>query len=106
LKYALWADRVSTKKAIGHVNRKEPEGPEIMEAYEDSCHIFDRASWYLFYTKLDGHHYATARAFTDIFNGQWVQIANLVMQVTEDSIVASCNLLTDGERWFKTKLIT
>jgi hypothetical protein len=23
-----------------HVNRKEPKGPEIMEAYEDSCHIF------------------------------------------------------------------
>jgi hypothetical protein len=25
----------------GHVNRKEPEGPEIMEAYEDSRYIFD-----------------------------------------------------------------
>jgi hypothetical protein len=25
----------------GHVSRKEPEGPEIMEAYEDSFHLFE-----------------------------------------------------------------
>ena len=28
------------------------------------------------------------------------------MQVTEESRVVSCNLPTDGERWFKNKLIT
>ena len=48
----------------GHVNRKEPEGPEIMEAYEDSRYIFYRAGWYLLYTKMDGHHYTTTRAFS------------------------------------------
>jgi hypothetical protein len=56
----------------GHVNRKEPEGPEIMEAYEDSRHIFDRAGWYLYCTKLDGYHYVVARAFAEDFNGQRV----------------------------------
>jgi hypothetical protein len=43
------------------MNKKEPEGPEVMEAYEDTQIIFDREGWYLFCTKLDGHHYATAR---------------------------------------------
>ena len=55
----------------GHVNRKEPEGPEIMEAYEDSCHIFDQAGWSMFCMNLDGHHYATSRDFSESFNGQW-----------------------------------
>jgi hypothetical protein len=55
----------------GHMNRKEPEGPEIMEAYEDNRYIFDRAGWYLFCTQLDGHHYGAARAFAESFNGQW-----------------------------------
>jgi hypothetical protein len=55
----------------GHVNRKEPEGSEIMESYEDNRYIFDRAGWYFFYTKLDGHHYATTMSFVEIFNGQW-----------------------------------
>jgi hypothetical protein len=62
-----------------HVNRKEPKGPEIMEAYEDSCHIFYREVWYLLCTKLDGHHYITSRSFAEIFNGWWAQIENLVM---------------------------
>jgi hypothetical protein len=26
----------------GHVNQKDPEGPEVMEAYEDTHIIFDR----------------------------------------------------------------
>jgi hypothetical protein len=89
----------------GHVSRKETEGPKIMEAYENSCHIFNRAGWHIFFTKLDGHHYTTTRAFSESFNGQWARIANLVMQVTEESIALACNLPTDGEKWFKNKLI-
>jgi hypothetical protein len=27
------------------------------------------------------------------------------MQVTEESIALACNLPTDGEKWFKNKLI-
>jgi hypothetical protein len=34
------------------------------------------------------------------------RIANLVMQVTKESIAAACNLPHDGEKWFKNKLIT
>jgi hypothetical protein len=63
----------------GHVNRKDPEGPEIMEAYEDTHYIFDRACWYIFYTKLDGHHYAIAKAFDESFNGKRARIASLTM---------------------------
>jgi len=44
----------------GHVKTKELEGPEIMEAYEDNRHIFDRVGWYLYCTKLDGYHCAAA----------------------------------------------
>jgi hypothetical protein len=58
----------------GHVNRKELEGPEIMEAYEDNFHIFDRAGWYLFRTKLDGHHYTIARELSESFNGQGLEL--------------------------------
>jgi hypothetical protein len=54
----------------GHVKRKEPEGPEIMEAYEDNRLIFDQVGWYLYYTKLYGYKYALARVFAEIFNGQ------------------------------------
>jgi hypothetical protein len=53
----------------GHMNRKEPEGPEVMEAYEYTQIIFDRAGWYLFCTKLDGHHCAIAMSFAKSFNG-------------------------------------
>jgi hypothetical protein len=56
----------------GHVNRKEPEGPEIMEAYENNRHIFDQAGWYMFCAKLDGYHYGVARAFAEGFDGQRV----------------------------------
>jgi hypothetical protein len=54
----------------GHVNRKEPEGPEIMEAYEDNIHIFDQAGWYMFCTKLDGYHYGVSCAFFEVFDGK------------------------------------
>jgi hypothetical protein len=67
----------------GIVNRKEPEGPEVMEAYEDCQIIFYREGWYLFYTKLDGFYYVVARDFSESFNGQWARIKNLVMQVIE-----------------------
>jgi hypothetical protein len=77
-----------------------------MEAYEDTRYIFYREGWYLFCTQLDGHHYATTRAFVGSFNGQWVQIENLVMQVTKDCIATTCNLPIDGEKWFKNNLIT
>jgi hypothetical protein len=90
----------------GHVKRKELEGPEIMEAYEDNRLIFDRAGWYLYCTKLYGYHYVAARAFAESFNGQRARIVDLVMQIIEESIVAACNLPTDGEKGFKNKLIT
>jgi hypothetical protein len=44
----------------GHVKRKEPEGLEIMKAYEDSRHIFDRVGWYLYCTKIDVYHYVAS----------------------------------------------
>jgi hypothetical protein len=61
----------------GHVNRKEPEGIEIMEAYEDNINMFDQVGWYLYCTKLDGYHF-----------------------------FAACNLSVDGKKWFKNNLIT
>jgi hypothetical protein len=90
----------------GHVNRNNTEGLDIMEDYEDTCHLFYREGWYLFCTKMEGHHYAMARVFSESVNGQWVQVGNLAMQFTKESIVVSCNLPIDGERWFKNKLIT
>jgi len=90
----------------GHVKRKEPEVHEIMEAYEDNRLIFDRAHWYLYYTKLYGYHYVADRAFAESFNGHRARIANMVRQVIEESIAATCNLPTDDEKWFKKKLIT
>jgi hypothetical protein len=90
----------------GHVNMKEPEGLEVMKAYGDTQIIFNWAGWYIFCTKLDGHHYDIARAFVESFNGKWAQVGKLAMQVTKESIAATCNLPTDGERWFNNKLIT
>lgn len=84
----------------------EPQGPEIMEAYEKKKHIFDQADQYMFCAKLDGYHYDVAQAFAEGFDGQSVRIANLIMHVTEDSIALACNLPVDGEKWFKKKLIT
>jgi len=60
----------------------------------------------MFCTKLDGHHYSVAHAFVEGFDGQRVRIANLIMQVTEDSIASACNHPIDGEKWFKNKLIS
>jgi hypothetical protein len=54
-----------------HQYRKDPEGPEIMEAYEDNRYIFYQAGWYLLCTNMDGHHYGTAMEFTESFNGKW-----------------------------------
>jgi len=48
----------------GHVKWKEPEGPDIMEAYEEWIYIFDRVGWYLYWTKLDGYHYAAIQVFS------------------------------------------
>jgi hypothetical protein len=73
----------------GHVNQKEHEVSGIMEAYGDTQIIFDPARWYLFYTKLDGHHYATTWAFVESFNGQWARMGNMVMQFTEEYIVVA-----------------
>jgi hypothetical protein len=53
----------------GHVNQKEPEGLEVMEAYEDAQIIFDQVGWYIFCTKMDGHHYTIAKEFAESFNG-------------------------------------
>jgi hypothetical protein len=77
-----------------------------MDAYENVKHVFDQAGWYLYCEKLDGYHYDVSRAFAEGLNGQSVQIKNMVMQVTKESIVATCNLPSDGEKWFKKKLIT
>jgi hypothetical protein len=41
-----------------------------MEAYEDNKHIFDQDGWYMFCTKLDGHHYGVAHAFVEGFDGK------------------------------------
>jgi len=71
------------------VIRKEPKGPEVMEAYEDTQIIFDRAGWYPLCTKMNGHHYAIARAFAESFNGKWAQVGKLAMQFTEESITAT-----------------
>jgi len=60
-----------------------------MQAYEDTQIVFDRVGWYIFYTKLDGHHYAISRAFAESFNGQWARVVNLVMQFTEEYIDAT-----------------
>jgi hypothetical protein len=90
----------------GHINKKEPEGPKVMEAYKNNIHVFNQASWYMYCVKLDGYHYGVAQAFAKAFDGQRVQIANKIMQVTEESIATAYNLLVDGEKWFKNKLIT
>jgi len=58
----------------GHVNRKEPEGPKVMEAYKDTQIIFYQEGWYLYCTKLDGHDYAIDGEFADNFHGQWAPL--------------------------------
>jgi len=44
----------------GHVNRREPEGPKLMDAYENVKHVFDQVYWYLYCAKMDGYHYDVA----------------------------------------------
>jgi hypothetical protein len=56
----------------GNVNRKELEGPELMEAYEEVKHVFDHPGWYPYCTRLDGYHYGVAMAFVEGFDGQRV----------------------------------
>jgi hypothetical protein len=51
-----------------HMNRKETEGPEIMEAYEDNIHIFDQVGWYMFFTKLDGYPHGVSCEFFEVFD--------------------------------------
>ena len=63
----------------GHVNKKEPEGPDIMVSYEETKHIFDQDGWYMFFTKLYGHNYGVSHAFVEGFDGQRVRIGNLIM---------------------------
>lgn len=82
----------------GHMNRKELEGPGVMEAYEETQIIFYQTGWYLFCTKLDGHHYAIAKAFAENFNGQWARVGNLAMQFTKESIATSPLMAKDGLR--------
>jgi hypothetical protein len=90
----------------GHVNRKEPYGPKLMEAYKNVKHVFDQVGWYMYCDKLYGCHYDVAQAFDEGLDGYIVRITNLIMQVTEDSITTTFNLPCDGEKWFKNKLIT
>jgi hypothetical protein len=63
----------------GHVNRKEPKGPQLVEAYKNVRHVFDQAGWYMYCDKLDGYHYDVVHAFTEGFDGHRVQISNLIM---------------------------
>jgi len=89
-----------------HVNRLEHKGPTILESKPAVHSVFEEALWYPYCTRLEGSHFGMAKAFAQSFDGKRENIAGLRIQVTEDSIRKACNIHTDGERWFKNKIIT
>jgi len=66
---------------------------------------FTNAGWMFFCHGLKGFGYEVARAFAEGFDGQVVNIAELSLSISEESIAEAVGLPIDGEIWFKNRTL-
>lgn len=85
----------------GKVRHLELDGPEWIESHINCQEWFTRGGWDSFISKFNRSSYQVARAFSESFDGQFVQVCDLNVQFTKDFTAIATNLPADGERWFK-----
>jgi hypothetical protein len=84
-------------KRSGKVVRLEPEGVEIFKAYPQMAQRFKEAGWFEFLTTFQGYDKHVSMVFAQNFDGFEVEIKNLLMLVTEQSIAKAFRLVVGGE---------
>jgi hypothetical protein len=84
-------------KRSGQVVRLEPEGTELLEEYPQMAQRFKDAGWFEFLATFQGYDEQVSMAFAQNFDGFEVEIGNLLMLVTEQTIAKACRLVVGGE---------
>jgi hypothetical protein len=84
-------------KRSGQVVRLEPEGAELLEEYPQMAQRFKDAGWFEFLATFQGYDEHVSMAFAQNFDGFEVEIGNLLMLVTEQTIAKACRLVVGGE---------
>lgn len=83
----------------GKVVILEAEGPYFYNW--NAGVLFRAAGWYNFVTKLNGENYGLSKTFALSFNGVQVQLGDLRLEVTKQSIIEALSLPQTKERWYK-----
>jgi hypothetical protein len=61
--------------------------------------------WFKFLLSFPGHNTKVTRAFSFSFEGKYVRIRDVELQIDENVISKYSSLPTKGERWSKTKMV-
>jgi hypothetical protein len=83
---------------VGRILRLEPEGIELLEACLEIRQKFVQGEWFKFCCAFQGHHEEISMLFAKNFDGFQTQVGDVIIHVTEHSIVATCRFPVKGER--------
>jgi len=88
---------------MGLIIKLEPVGAKYMEGYPQLKEMLQKAGWLKFIENIDVFHKEITKSFARYFHGIEVEIGDNKFAVTKSFITEATELLTHGERWFKTR---
>ena len=94
-----------TKKG-GKLKCIEPQGDNLIDANPNVRRFFVQARWHPFCSRLGSFHLGVAKEFSLSFDGQEANVYVLKLRVSTESIASAFHLPQEGEKWFKSQVIT
>lgn len=72
-----------------------------IEEYQSCKEKYEQASWIPFLEKFKGYHEGASHAFTQSYDGQYVELGSLQLEFIEATIEEATTFLVIGEKYFK-----
>ena len=87
-------------KRSGKTNRAEPSYMGWANSFPECAKLFQRASLFKYFEKIDGFHYEASYGFVEGLDKDTVLFNTLIIKLTRQLIAEATDIADEGEFWF------
>ena len=88
-------------KRNGKTNRAEPSNMAWTKSFPECAKLFQKASWFKYFEKIDGYHLEVSYGFAQGLEKDTVMFNTLKIELTRELIAKATGIADEGEFWFK-----
>ena len=87
-------------KRSGKTNRAEPSDMGWAKIFPKCAKLFQRASWFKYFEKIDGYHSKVSYGFSKGLEKDMTMFNTLKIEFTTELIAKATDIADEGEFWF------